>query len=93
MKSLQDFKNMVGSRFDRANSISYLYSFLKDVKENKHAVHTEVQINFYNRSYVVSYSGGKVSKYYGQKVLDQTVLDLIGKVVKEVMKEIKEIYE
>ncbi|WP_350291390.1 Fic family protein [uncultured Croceitalea sp.] len=92
LTSLQEYKNTIGGRYDKAKTISYLYSLLQDVKENKHKVHAEVEIRFHNRSYEIRYSDYKVLKYYGQKVVDQSVIDLISKVVKHFMKEIKQIY-
>lgn len=93
LDSLDQFKQAFNSKISKANSVSYLYQLNQDLKGKKKNVHSEVQINFLNKTYEVVYLGNKVTKVYGDKILDTEISYLITLVVRTNMETIKSIYK
>lgn len=87
------FDKSVGSYIEKYNSASYLYSLLNDVKRNKGRVDTEIQIEFLNKTYIVSCLGEAITKYYGDKIIDAEVTGLINFIIEYNKTEIKKIFE
>ena len=77
----------------RNNSVSYLYILQKDLKGNGTNVSSELEIKYLNKTYEVNFQGNKVTKLYGDKILNSEIVKLIEIIARYYMKSIKAIYE
>ena len=92
-ETLTLFKESYEKSIHRNNSVSYLYILQKDLKGNGTNVSSELEIKYLNKTYEVNFQGNKVTKLYGDKILNSEIVKLIEIIARYYMKSIKAIYE
>ncbi|MBO6605318.1 Fic family protein [Psychroserpens sp.] len=89
--SFEIYKKHIEQHITKTYSISYVYTYKNDLKSNS-TISTEVGISFLNKTYKIRFENKTITKYYGDELIDQEVIEIAKNMIDLLKIQLSRIY-
>lgn len=91
LDSFEIFKKIEQGNLSKATVIWFESNFINDIYNNNISLKIIISIKFNSENYIISSNMGRLIKYYDEKIIDNDTKELIKKILRDVMVQMRKI--